>query len=326
MAAPAEFRRALAFVSPALIAVSLMAAHPLAAGAASPQPGILAVKGVGTLYAGSGEPVGTSSAQARGVKAGGTAKFSLEVVNVGTGAATYSLQLNEDTSTAPFVQRLLAGSTDVTAAALSAPGVRTNTLAPNQKQLFTLEIVAPHGTTTGDYASDGLILYDSGGTVLVGAGAEADVAAVSKGTDHDTFVKASGEPLMTAEPSPGNTAISGPTVKVTGKTTYSVKLTNDSTHPTRLSMQLRHDVIPGCTMFTDTAHVGTTDITPAAFGPNGFIEPLAPGASSTILVTVTNISAASAACFTDTDFLSVVVSDVSNPGAASRIALLTDVV
>lgn len=280
-----------ALLAVATLGIGLVVASTAASAAAV--DGAIGIKATGSLFAGTDVPhFGENALATRTVKAGTTAAFNTEVLNVGTSLSQFRVSLVIDTP--GTVAQVLAGSTDVTALA-TGPGYVTPPLAAGKTNLLTLKLTAPTTAQPADayFVHLGLSTIDgatSFGVVDAGAVIGSTVAGTS---DHDILATSSGQPTIRGlDYTHGNgwiDAMTAPTIKVGGVSTFTMTLKNDATDTDQMNVQLY--LGPSCPASWDVhLKFGTADVTAQATAGGWLSALTAPGKSFKLTLTTKSLS------------------------------------
>lgn len=254
-----------------LLAATVATAGPAAAGS---QDGYLAIRGPGSVY--SGIP-GDGGEVSLAVAAGGTATYSLQVVNSGTELAQYNIRL-----TASGAQKVvvLKGSVDVSKLVARDDGYFTAGIAPAKAEVLTVKVTVPAGTPQGTFTT-GVTLRSTDGFVLSYGGLITEVPGTGN-TQADIYAR-QGNQLYVGG-SLDQLATSAGVAKG-ASVTFQVKAQNDSSTPK--AMGVFFDRHPQCGTFT--VKDGSTDITDQFWNDGSSFHgyptsTLKPGASKVLTV------------------------------------------
>lgn len=303
------------------VASSVLAVAPPAT--AATVQGALEVKSIGFLYAGAHAKQDNANAiVTRTVSVGQTAAFSLKVVNTGSVTASYNVNISYADSRIAY--HLLAGFTDVTAAANSPAGYVTPSLAPGKSKQLTLKIITPADATPFDEYAVATTLGNAGSNF--GTTEELVNIATSKGTtDDDVFVSTSGQ-KTTCACGGAFVIVSSATVAAQKQATFKLKLANDSASAVTYVVGLTDNRPSECGNFDAALMLGTANITAAAEGFGGYTTSVVPAHGSvTLTLTLTNAGTWPPSCLQG-NFGSAIVEVSDGHGLTSGAYLVTNAV
>jgi hypothetical protein len=277
-------------LSAAVLAATAFVGFASTASAAGGEHGALLLKGPGSVY---GSPGGLA---ALSVAPGTTATFNFEVRNDGNYGSQFNLQASEGEACAAACSvavSISAGSTNITQTALGPNGYYTAPLAHGAVAVYTLKVTpSKQYITLGDLFYFRLILSDTAGHQLGPTSIAYLNVTRSKGTGPaDQFVSSSGTPATS-----GNFAatgiVSAPSVAVDKTFSYTVRLMNDASAPSRISYQLTPS--GACSPYfpikvKQGSALSGTDVTSSVLDGTFQTAPLAHGASVTLTVTGTSL-------------------------------------
>jgi hypothetical protein len=271
-----------------LVVLSTMLSQP--AGAVN-YDGRLQLKGTGSNFTGSGHVA------ALVVSAGGTATYSLKVVNTGADLAQYSLKVYSDQSAGLSVH---SSSSDITALTSSYDGYVTAPIAAGKSVTYTVKVTAAPGTAQSTVRTfAGLSSVSADGSHYFQLDSEqmyTEVKAPAAGTAaDDLFVKGGSQPYVGGSVS-GQTA-AGPALKVGQSASYTLHLKNDGTAPGTIALHLDNPADLGCAAFYTTVIKDGSKIVTAAVLAGTYVTPtLKVGAAKDLTVTVKYVVAAGGGC------------------------------
>jgi hypothetical protein len=268
----------------ALVATLVVGGFAGAASAADDSAELLA-HGPGTTFAGAGDYFSQT------VSAGSAATFAVDVKNTGAVGAQFELELEtvgSVGSTYP-TQALTQGSLNVTALATSPTHYFTAPIAAGASQAYTLKVTPASSAVAGDRFQSDIFLFDTSGNLIDYEALWVNITSAKGTGSYDEFVTGSGQKSTgwsnNNEADNSYTFVTDPSVKVGGKSTYSVKLQNDSTSNSLIGYRLAP--FDDCSSFSTSVKAGTTDVTAEAEAGTYVTPTLAPGKSTTLTVTVT---------------------------------------
>ena len=315
-----------------LLAGICVAAAPAAAAAVD---GVIGIRGPGSVYAGTDLPHFPESALVtKPVKAGATAQFNAEVLNVGTSLAQFRVALVVDTSGA--VAQLLVGSTNVTSLA-TGPGYVTPPLAPGKTNLLILKVTTPTSAQPADAYFVHLALSSIDGSTGMGTvDAGAVIGSTVAGTsDHDILATSAGQPTIRGvDFTHGNgwiDAMTASTIKVGGTALFGMTLKNDAGASTQMQVQLNNE-FSSCPAAAGAWDIhlkfGSTDITAAATGsfPGWISPPTLPGKSFKLTLSAKALSLPSVVGCANRYIPSVTVHSTGSDPQYEEVFLIANVV
>lgn len=311
------------------VIASLLSAGGGSAGA-SVVSGALAGKSVGTKFAGAGvtipgTDVPSTTVLTRTVTPGGTGTWDLQVVNNGTVATSYRLHIFVSAFDPPASETLKAGTTDITAAALTAAGWPTPSLAPGKKLGLIFKASAPANAGPDYSATFGVDLLSADGSTSYAYSFDS-LSIVDAKTDptHAVFVKVADQKLTAADQAGVENFLSTPTVGTGASTSWTITVRNNTNATMQRGIEIRPFAF--CNNFQSTAKIGTTDISAQILNQNegqGYtLAPLAPGASVVIKVKTTNTGPRPPGCSTGNYDLNQVLFYDPNPASFNVTAAM----
>lgn len=258
-----------------LLAATLVASPAQAAS----HDGHLTVRGPGSLY--SGFP-GAGGEVSLAVVAGGTATFSVQVVNHGSALAQFNVRVTgTDSSGGPGVHRIsvLKGTLDVSRLTARDDGYYTGALAPGKAEVLTVKVQVPKGTPQQSLFT-AVELRSTDGTAIGHGSLITEVPGVGN-TQADIYARQGSQLYVGGSLDQIATSAA---VRKGSTVTFNVKAQNDSA--ATKSMAVFFDREPLCGTFT--VKDGSTDITAEFWRDGGTIHgypvTLRPGASKVFAV------------------------------------------
>ena len=262
------------------LAVAALAAASPADAAGAVGGGVLIVHGPGSVYAAPGSIVTAVTT------AGGTATYAAEVVNRGTDLAQFTVHLS---GFGPGALTFTSGSTNITTVAEAERGYFTKLLAPGKSEALTLKVKMPTGTSQITRESGSIELTDTDGNFLNSTSYETEIKATTGPYAGDMYTSTAGESAVITEPQVFGADIAAEAIKPNGKTSFTVKVQNDSQTPGQYTLIFDEFVPcgdPTAAVFPVSVKVGSTDITPAVEAGAYQTPVLAHGKSLTLTVAV----------------------------------------
>jgi hypothetical protein len=260
------------------VAAVLAVANPAVAGG-DPELGALWIHGAGSAFAGGG----TDTFMTEPTTAGGTATYTIEVVNEGSAVAEFKVALTSG-NPGPTLS-LKAGSLEAAPAAEGQNGYITNPIAPTKHQLLKLRVTTPPTATPTDEYQTGVTLSDTVGDLLAYDHIYTTIKAKTGTTSPDLYTATPGGAEVLAEPSHLISLTTAKAIQGTAKAKFTVKVQNDGLTPTSFGLVLASGA-PCGVAFPITAKVGTTDVTAALENGTYATPDLAHGKNVTIAVSV----------------------------------------
>jgi len=252
------------------------------------EQGSLLIHGPGSVFAAGGGSIHSIT-----TASGGAASFPFEVKNTGTSTSQYNLMVadlgNDCLGCPAATYTVTAGSLVVTKLAQGPNGYFTAGIDPGKTALFTLKVTTPAGAPAGRVYQQVIELNDTAGNMLDYVFAMVNVTATTGTSDSDQFVTGAGGQKPTGNGTNVTAWVTDPTAKVGAKSTFTVKLENDSAATSQIGYTLTDATdCPG--HFVASVKQGTVDVTAAALGAGYLTAPLAHGRSVLLTVTVTYAS------------------------------------
>ena len=318
------FRRTIVIsFTAALVALGLLVA-PTGAGASGGEQGVLRIHGPGSAFAGS------FAIASQVVSApGSTGTFALQVKNNGPALAQFNLQVFYlgalCTGTCPQpIDTLSAGSLIVTQLAHAPNGYYTAPIAAGKTAPFTFKVVTPKApnSVAGDTFEYEIGLFDTGGNLLDFEFAYVSNKVAKGAVGADQYVSSSGTAATTNLPT-GLMAVTAPAIAVGATATFNIKLQNDSAVAEAIQYSLS-DFGDCSSHFAVKVVVGTTDVTAPVMAGTYATPVRAPGASTTLKLTVKYVDSA-AACLSGSGQGYLFASGVaSNSNSATAMYFIVD--
>lgn len=271
------------------VAVTIIASSALgfsaAAGAAghADESGVLRVKGPGSVYAGSRSGVNLVA------KPGASVAFAFQVKNTGTEPSQYGLEIHPVPTACNCtpIPVVTVGSTTITSSIYDQNRYFTTPVAAGALQTYTVKATVPRtGTSAGQFFGWNIQLENSGGDVLDFGALVLQVAVTTGTTDADQFVSATGTAPNGAAPGSYG-EVTAPSVAVNKPATFTVKVVNDTTVPTPITLTLTN-VEPMCAAdYAVKVTSGATEYPDLEAGMPFTTAALARGASKSFTVKIT---------------------------------------
>lgn len=278
-----------------LVGAGLVVASSPAA-AAGGEHGVLRIKGPGSLYAGSLAGIAVVTTP------GGTATFTFQVKNTGTATSQYNIRvIDAGCGPAPCTAatKVSSGSLVVTTLTVGPNGYFTAPINAGASATYSFGVTVPKTAVPGAYYQHFLNLYGTAGVQLDGEDAITEVKRTTGTRAYDEFINAAGQQPISGEHY-GIGAVSTPVLALGAKSTFTVKLVNNSSTPTAMFWRLHE--LAGCAAdFAVTVKAGSVDITATAYPTSTYATPvLAPKGSKVLTITIqylTNVHGCSSGSF-----------------------------
>lgn len=266
------------------LAAALAVVLPAPPASAAPTSALIVVKGPGASYSGGSTNPLLGGVVSEAVRPGGTTTFQIRIINYAAERAQYKLLLWNDFL--PAEQKLMDGTTDITALAESEDGWVTSAIPAGGYQQLSLKVAIPDGSPPDRARS--IIQLRSTTDTDIGFGWLYTIVA-PPADDHESaeVYARQGSQLFVGGASVGHIATS-PAVKLGAAVTFDVKLRNDLPLPNRIRSSID---ITGRQCFTVTAKHGTADITSALVAGQYVTASLGAHRSESISVTMRRTSA-----------------------------------
>ena len=262
---PRARRLALLVILTTAFSSALVAATPAFADSYA---GVLGIKSVGSLYAGIDGEANLAATVSRSTSPGGTATFSLEVLNTGTDLAQYQVNVRNDIQdpTPRSSAVVEAGSTNVTSVATKPEpaGFVTGVLAPGKSTTLTLKITVPKTAGALDQFVDDVTLSDPGYHLYLSQVYAVVQVSSSAATTADTILGTANSQATVAggTPDTGEPLVTAAALSVNQTATYTLTLKNGSAAPAILKFLLPTPYYPcAAASFVTKVLDGSTDVT-----------------------------------------------------------------
>jgi hypothetical protein len=279
-----KLKKAVGVFASGLLLVGLSVAFGGPAEAAGGEHGVMRIHGAGSVFAGSGAEISVVTSQ------GGTASYTFEVLNTGADTAQYNLRVADYGcgGTCGATTAVTAGNLIVTKLTAGPNGYFTAPIDAGKLATYTFKVTVPKAGLPNSFYQVGLLLYDTSGLLLDGEDTITQIKATTGTRADDEFINGASQ-LPVSAIGYGIAQVSSPVVAVGGKTTFTVKLANDSAAPAAITWQILER--QGCAeYFALNVKAGSLDVTSLVLSGSYVTPVLAPKASKTLSLTITYLA------------------------------------
>jgi hypothetical protein len=231
-----------------------------------------------------------------------TASYAFEVLNTGDDSAQYNLRVVDYGcgGTCGATTAVTAGKLVVTKLVAGANGYFTAPIAAGQVAKYTFKVTVPKNGLPDSYYQFGLQLFDTAGVSLDGEDTITEIKATTGTLADDEFINGASQLPISTE-GYGIRNVSSPVIAVGGKTTFTVRLANDSAAPSAIHWGIVEEETCG-QYFPFAVKAGSLDVTSSVMNGTYTTPLLAPKASKVLSLTITNVADAHNCVFGSFDY------------------------